>query len=124
MKNSDYHKFFNMNDKTYNNLFQLIIGTLKGRSKSLEVFNSMVSQKEIPTKTVLLKEGEIASNIYFIREGCLRQWFNKDGKDVSFQFFFENQSVASIESFWYVKPSLFTIESIEPSKILYINRVY
>jgi len=52
----------------------------------------------------------------------LRQWFNKEGKDITFQFFFENQPVASIDSFINGQPSLFTIESIEPSSILSISK--
>jgi CRP-like cAMP-binding protein len=48
--------------------------------------------------------------------------FNKDGKDITFQFFFEGQAVASIDSFMCKVPSLFTIESIEPSKIVCIKK--
>jgi len=79
-------------------------------------------QREFATKTVLLEEGEISKNIYFIKKGCLREWFNKDGKDITFQFFVEGQAVASIDSFINNKPSLFTIESIEPSILLSLNK--
>lgn len=54
--------------------------------------------------------------------GCLREWFNKDGKDITFPFFFEGQPVASIDSLMNQKPSLFTIESIEPTTILSIGK--
>ncbi len=70
----------------------------------------------------MLNEGEISNNIYFIKKGCLCEWFNKDGKDITFQFFFEGQSVASIDSFMNRKPSLFSIESIEPSTIISIGK--
>ncbi len=79
-------------------------------------------EKEIASKTVLLREGEIANNIYLLKKGCLREWFNKDGKDITFQFFFEGQPVASIDSFVNQKPSLFTIESIEPTTVLSIAK--
>ena len=79
-------------------------------------------EKEITSKTVLLNEGEISNNIYIIKKGCLREWFNKDGKDITFQFFFEGQPVASIDSFMNQKPSLFTIESIEPTSVLSIGK--
>ena len=52
-------------------------------------FQGSFVEKEIKAKTVLLHEGEIANNIYLIKKGCLREWFNKDGKDITFQFFFE-----------------------------------
>ena len=53
--------------------------------------------------------------------GKLGHWAN-DGKDVTFQFFFENQGVSSIESFNSGNPSLFSIESVEPSTLLVISK--
>jgi len=87
-------------------------------SKVCTFFN----ETDIPPKKILLKEGEIARNMYFIKKGCLRMWFNNDGKDVTFQFFFENQAVASIESFLSEEPGLFTLESIEPTKLVSISK--
>lgn len=76
----------------------------------------------IPTKTILLDEGNIADRIYLIRKGCLRLFFNNDGKDITFQFFFEGDFVASFNSLYNGTPSLFSLESIEPSEILYIKK--
>lgn len=80
-------------------------------------------QRDILAKTVLLAEGEVPSCVYFIKKGCLRMCFNKDGEDITFQFFFEGQAVASIDSLLNNKPSMFTIESIEPSTIISISKV-
>jgi CRP-like cAMP-binding protein len=77
---------------------------------------------KIPAKTSLLREGEVAHSMYFVKEGCLRLWFNKDGKDVTFQFFLEGQAVASMESFLGGRPSLFSLESIEPTTAAVIGR--
>lgn len=85
-------------------------------------FQDLFTEKEIASKTILLREGEVANTIYFIKKGCLREWFNKDGKDITFQFFFEGQPVASIDSFMNKTPSLFTIESIEQTTILSISK--
>ena len=49
-------------------------------------------------------------------------WFNKDGKDVTFQFFTENMAVASIESFFNQTPSLFYIEAIEECEVMVIDK--
>ncbi|WP_353718950.1 Crp/Fnr family transcriptional regulator [Dyadobacter sp. 676] len=77
-------------------------------------FSHLFMREEIPAKTVLLGEGEIARKVYFIEKGCLRLSFNKDGKDITFQFFFEGEGVSSAESFRYNQPSLYAIESLEP----------
>ena len=57
-----------------------------------------------------------------IEKGCIRVWFNNNGKDVTLQFFFENSAVASIESFKKNFPSPVCIETIEPSVLWYIHK--
>ena len=72
----------------------------------------------IPPKTVLLESGAVARHFYFIRKGSLRLCFNDNGKDITFQFFFEGHGVASVESFVRGIPSQFSIESIESATVL------
>lgn len=77
-------------------------------------FSQYFKQQEIPAKTILLAEGKISRTMFFIEKGCLRTWVNNDGKEITTQFFFEGDSVSSIESFRTNQPSLYSIESIEP----------
>lgn len=97
-----------------------LINTIKENEDNRKLFQDFLIERKVASKTILLREGEISNTIYFIKKGCLREWFNKDGKDITFQFFFDGQPVASIDSFMNRKPSLFTIESIEPSTIFSI----
>ncbi len=76
----------------------------------------------VPAKTVLLSEGEIPKKMFLIEKGCIRVWFNSNGKDITSQFFFENSSVASIESFRKETPSEVVIETIEPSVLWWIHK--
>jgi CRP-like cAMP-binding protein len=84
------------------------------KSTQWDEFSHLFKQEEIFAKTTLLTEGQISKKAYFIEKGCLRLWFNNNGKDLTFQFFFEGESVSSIESFKTKQPSLFSLESIEP----------
>lgn len=77
-------------------------------------FSHFFKQKEVPAKTTLLQEGHISRTMFFIEKGCLRTWVNNDGKEITTQFFFEGDSVSSIESFRTNRPSLYSIESLEP----------
>ena len=79
-----------------------------------ERFRHLFKRQEIPAKTILLKEGEIARKIFYIEKGCIRLSFNKDGKDITFQFFFEGEAVSSAESFRTSGGSLLAIETLEP----------
>ena len=76
----------------------------------------------IPSKTVLLGEGKVARKLYFVRKGCLRLFFYNAGKDITFQFFFEGDFVASFDSLYKRTPSLFFLESIEPTEVQVIKR--
>lgn len=77
---------------------------------------------EVPAKTVLLREGDISQRAFIIEKGCLRVWVNKNGKDITFQFFFENEGLSSAESFRKNVPSIFTIESVEPCVLHWISK--
>ena len=90
-----------------------------------EKWNSYIScfkKIKTPSKTILLNEGETSKKLFLIEKGCVRVWFNNNGKDITFQFFFENNVVASIESFRKDIPSPVTIETIEPSIIWWIHK--
>jgi CRP-like cAMP-binding protein len=71
-------------------------------------------REEIPARTLLVKEGAVATKIYFIDQGCCRTWFNHDGRDVTFQFIFENQFASSFESVKNNARSWYSIETLEP----------
>jgi len=104
-------------------MIEQFIDTIRADKENWSTFQERFAEREIASKTVLLHEGEISTRIYIVKKGCLREWFNNDGKDITFQFFFEGQPVASIDSFMNRKPSLFTIESIEPTTIMSLEKV-
>lgn len=79
---------------------------------------------EVPAKTVLLEEGKISRHYIFIEKGCIRAAFKNKGSDKTVQFFFENEGLTSFESFLKSTPSLFTIETIEPSIIYKLPKAF
>ena len=87
-----------------------------------EKFRHFFKCQEIPARTILLKEGQIAERMFYIEKGCIRLSFNKDGKDITFQFFFEGEGVSSAESFRSDEPSLFSIETLEPCRVHTLNK--
>ena len=85
-------------------------------------YTSYFQRLEVPAKTILLEEGEISKKLFIIEKGSIRVWFNNNGKDLTTQFFFENQSVSSIESFMKKLPSPVVIETIEPCVLWWIQK--
>jgi CRP-like cAMP-binding protein len=103
-------------------MLNLIKERIPALKENWDKYKHLVKQIKIPAKTVLLREGEVSRKMYMVNEGCLRAWHNNDGKDVTTQFFFENEGVSSMESFFTGEPSILTIESIEPSTIDIITK--
>ena len=85
-------------------------------------YKHLFERLEIPTRTVLLKEGQIATYTYFLEKGCVRIWFNNSGKDITLNFFFDGEGVSSIESFRDETPSAYYLESLEPCIIHRITK--
>jgi CRP-like cAMP-binding protein len=81
----------------------------------LEKHQHLFDEITIPAKTILLREGETSQRIFFVKQGALRLWANNNGEDVTFRFCFENEAASS---FLGNEPSIFTIESIEPSTLI------
>mgnify|MGYP001602169189 CR=1 FL=1 len=77
---------------------------------------------KVAAKTTLLREGEISKKMFLIEKGCIRVWYNNNGKDITAQFFFENNMVGSIESFRKNTPGLVSIETIEPCILWWIHK--
>ncbi|MCF0059184.1 Crp/Fnr family transcriptional regulator [Dyadobacter sp. CY356] len=91
-------------------------------SEKWEEYTSRFHRVQVPAKTILLREGEISRKAYLIEKGCIRVWFDNKGEEVTFQFFFENSTVSSIESFKKGTPSLFTLETTEPCTLWWIDK--
>lgn len=86
-----------------------------------QTLKPLARRKQFPKKTDLVLEGTVCKQAFLIEEGCLRSWFNDDGRDITFQFFFENALVSSLESLKMNRPCLFTIETITPATLLVVE---
>lgn len=85
-------------------------------------YKSCFKRIGVPAKTTLLKEGDVSKKMFLIEQGCIRVWFNNNGRDITSQFFFEHETVGSIESFRKNTPSQTNIETIEPSILWWIHK--
>lgn len=66
----------------FRNKFQLYLNDVTWKDY-VNCFHRM----EVATKTILLNEGETSKKMFLIEKGCIRVWFNNNGKDVTSQFF-------------------------------------
>ena len=87
----------------------------------MEVVLSRFEEKKVKKKTNLLMSGKVAKEVYFIVNGCIRLFYEKDGNDISAYFFTENMFAGAYDSFTTLQKSRHAIETIEDCHLLSIS---
>lgn len=107
-------------------MFDQLVATIKQvvslNSKELAQIENAFSFRKIPKKHRLAKEGEIATELYFLNKGILRLLYNNDGDEITAFIFSENLFASSYDSFLQQKPSVQILEALEDCELLVLNR--
>ena len=85
-----------------------------------ERLQEIVAEQEIARKKFLLKAGRICNNIYFVRKGIFRAYYNKAGKDISHGFMKEGRICVDLDSYNKQSYSNMNIQALEDSLVQYI----
>lgn len=80
-----------------------------------EYLNEHFKIIQLPKKHLLLKEGTICKNIYFIADGFTRAYYWKDNKEMTSWFFGSGEVIISVHSFFTQSPSAENIQLLEDS---------
>lgn len=85
----------------------------------------ILEEKSVPNHfkkgTVLLKEGQLSVNSYFIINGCIREFVMVDGEEKTTNFFTEDQWVISLNNFTPESPKVRNWICIEDSTMVVGN---
>lgn len=90
--------------------------------EEIEAIVETMTIKQFKKGTVLLKEGQISTEVYFVLEGCVRQFYLVDGDEKTNNFFTEEQWVISMQSFGQQKPSDHFLDCCMDSSLVVGNR--
>lgn len=74
-------------------------------------------RKDVNKGEIILNEGQIAHEMIFVGKGMLRQYYYKNGKDVTEHFSYEGCIVMCIESLLKQEPTRLMVEALEPAVI-------
>ena len=78
---------------------------------------------EVKKNAHLFRSGEIARYVYFIEEGCLRQYYiNNNGEERTIYFKVEDGWCSELVSFLDNKPTELCLQALENSKLQIINQ--
>ena len=88
---------------------------------SINEFASMLERKEYKKDEIILDKGNISHYLYLIEKGIIRQFYYKDGRDITEHFSSEEDIATCIESVFLQKPTELLVEALEPSVIYLLN---
>ena len=70
----------------------------------------------------ILEQGAVCNYIYFLDQGFARQFYYKNGKEITEWFAAEKEFCFSIESYFHHTPSKLTIQALEDSVVIGLHR--
>src|SRR5574344_1659506 len=97
---------------------KLIVGLYPDISdEGRDLFTSMLVKRDLQKGERLFDEGDICRELVFVASGMLRQFYFKNGHDVTEHFSYEGSVLICIESFFKQEPTRLLAEALEPSTV-------
>ena len=81
----------------------------------LDVLESVLVPLKFAKGEPILKEGEVCRYIYYIERGLIRQFYHKNGKQITEHLGVDHSIFMCIESLFREEPSKLQVEALEPS---------
>ena len=83
--------------------------------EELDLLESILVPLKYAKNEMILREGETCTNIYWVVKGLVRQYYYKNGKELTEYMAAENTIVMCIESLFREQPTHLQIKALEPT---------
>lgn len=90
-------------------------------SEGRRQIEGILVRQDITKGEIILDEGQISHNILLVGKGMVRQFYYKNGKDVTEHFSYEGCIVMCIESLLKQEPTRLMIEALEDGTVYQLN---
>ncbi len=87
-------------------------------SEELDDILSHFELKQAKSKSIITKQGSIASNVYFIVQGSMRFFYNYNGNEITGAIFMDNEFATPHDSFFSQTPTRYSLQTIEDTILL------
>ena len=81
------------------------------------MLESILIPMKFAKNEMILKEGDICENIYYVDKGLVRQFYFKNGKEVTEHLGVDRSIIMCIESLFREVPTHLQIEALEPTTV-------
>ena len=89
----------------------------------LDELESVLVPMKFQRGEIILAEGEVSKDIYWVAKGLVRLFYEKNGKELTEHLAAENNIVMSIESLFREKPTHLQIMAVEPTLVFALPRL-
>jgi CRP-like cAMP-binding protein len=83
------------------------------REDDIQAFAALIDRRSLQKKEHLLSQGDISRHFILVESGMLRQYYLKNGKEVTEHFAVEGQAIWCIESLFLQAPTQLVVEVLE-----------
>ena len=90
-------------------------------SEGRRQIEGILVRQDITKGEIILDEGQISHDILLVGKGMVRQFYYKNGKDVTEHFSYEGCIVMCIESLLKQEPTRLIIEALEDGTVYQLN---
>lgn len=104
-----------------NDIVRLISRFLTLNDEECQAFMECIPIKEFKKGSILLREGQVSKDSFFVIQGCVRKYYIMDGEERTTAFYVEDESVASLQSYKNKSPANHYFECIEDCKLAVLN---
>lgn len=84
-------------------------------------------QEHLPIKTyqkndIIFSEGKISRTIYFVLDGCVRLYYNVEGKDKTAFFYTEGKFICAGVSYTFGVPAVENYQALENTTLIHFDK--
>ncbi|WP_417197451.1 Crp/Fnr family transcriptional regulator [Bizionia sp.] len=104
-----------------NELVQLISRFIKLNTEEANAFTECIPIKKFKKGDLLLNEGQVSRDSYFVITGCVRKYYIIHGEERTTEFYIEDESIASLQSYTNKTPANHYFECLEDCRLAVLN---
>jgi CRP-like cAMP-binding protein len=106
----------------FKNIHKVISTYIEIGNEEWARYSSMLEVKEVKKKSIILSEGSICREVFFINKGLLRIFFvDNNGEEKTFHFALEKTFATDYKSFLKEIPSNYSIQAMEDTQVLVMS---
>ena len=105
-------------NNNFKNIHQVISGLIEISDDEWSFYSSMLREKTIKKKEVILVEGSVCKEVFFVNKGLLRIYFvDNKGEEKTFHFALENTLATDYKCLLKGIPSNYSIQAMEDTHV-------